>query len=600
MRKYLFSIVFALFVVLGAKAQNDTVLFSVKGGFYEQVFPLELHNTNPQYHIRYTTNGNQPTAQSPTYDRPLVLNSTMYSKSNIYTIVNTIPSVFYLPNDVQRAIVVRAAVFDQNGNCVSQVVTNSYFIHSLGCDFHGLPVLSIAADSLSLFDYETGIFIPGINYNPVDSTITGNYWQKGIEWERTINFEFYDPDNSGINQRCGLRIHGGASRWFQQKGMKLYAREEYGKKHFLYRFFKDSPIVKFKHLNLHAFRCSNWLQMGGTEYMAQKIAANLNFDAMAVRQVVVFINGEYWGIYTMEESTDEHYLNDHYNANLDSVTIIKYWGVPNYGDPTEWRSYLIRMRDADLTQPEDSAFAYSHTDVPDFIDYILMETFTANLDWPGNNVKISQMAPGEPFRWMFYDGDGCFYRADYQALDYLLNFDVCNIVISRFLENKSFRFEFCKRYLELSNTYFSYDYMKSILEEYRLLVEGEVESQYRRFHFPQSVNRWYADIELADEFLRQRDQYFREEIKDYLGVDEFVPVMVSCYPNPFSDIIHISLMADYSSSNEIAIYDVMGKRVFMQECQLTEGDNHIVIQPQLSSGLYLLRVGSYSQRIVRY
>ena len=124
----------------------------------------------------------------------------MYSKSNIYTIVNTIPSVFYLPNDVQRAIVVRAAVFDQNGNCVSQVVTNSYFIHSLGCDFHGLPVLSIAADSLSLFDYETGIFIPGINYNPVDSTITGNYWQKGIEWERTINFEFYDPDNSGINQ----------------------------------------------------------------------------------------------------------------------------------------------------------------------------------------------------------------------------------------------------------------------------------------------------------------------------------------------------------------------------------------------------------------
>ena len=600
MRKYLFSIVFALFVVLGAKAQNDTVLFSVKGGFYEQVFPLELHNTNPQYHIRYTTNGNQPTAQSPTYDRPLVLNSTMYSKSNIYTIVNTIPSVFYLPNDVQRAIVVRAAVFDQNGNCVSQVVTNSYFIHSLGCDFHGLPVLSIAADSLSLFDYETGIFIPGINYNPVDSTITGNYWQKGIEWERTINFEFYDPDNSGINQRCGLRTHGGASRWFQQKGMKLYAREEYGKKHFLYRFFKDSPIVKFKHLNLHAFRCSNWLQMGGTEYMAQKIAANLNFDAMAVRQVVVFINGEYWGIYTMEESTDEHYLNDHYNANLDSVTIIKYWGVPNYGDPTEWRSYLIRMRDADLTQPEDSAFAYSHTDVPDFIDYILMETFTANLDWPGNNVKISQMAPGEPFRWMFYDGDGCFYRADYQALDYLLNFDVCNIVISRFLENKSFRFEFCKRYLELSNTYFSYDYMKSILEEYRHLVEGEVESQYRRFHFPQSVNRWYADMELADEFLRQRDQYFREEIKDYLGVDEFVPVMVSCYPNPFSDIIHISLMADYSSSNEIAIYDVMGKRVFMQECQLTEGDNHIVIQPQLSSGLYLLRVGSYSQRIVRY
>ena len=599
MKKQVLIILGCLAVLFG-KAQNDTVLFSVKGGFYENVFPLELHNTNPQNHICYTTNGNSPTAQSLRYEDALVLNANMCSKSNIYTIVNTIPSVFYLPDDVQRAIVVRAAVFDQNGNCVSQIVTNSYFIRSLGCDFHGLPVLSIVADSLSLFDYETGIFVPGVNYNPVDSTITGNYWQKGIEWERPINFEFYDPDNNGINQRCGMRTHGGASRWFQQKGMKLYAREAYGKKHFLYRFFKDSPIVKFKHLNLHAFRCSNWLQMGGTEYMAQKIAAKLNFDAMAVRQVVVFINGEYWGIYTMEEAPDEHYLNDHYNANLDSVTIIKYWGVPNYGDPTEWRSYLIRMRDANLTQPEDSAFAYSHTDVPAFIDYILMETFTANLDWPGNNVKISQMAPGEPFRWMFYDGDGCFYRVDYQALDHLLNFDVCNIVLSRFLENKSFRFEFCKRYLELSRNYFSYDYMKSILEEYQHLVEGEVEAQYRRFHFPKSVDRWYTDMERADAFLSQRNQYFREELKDYLDVEEYKPIMVSCYPNPFSDEIRISIMAEHSSIDKIAFYDVLGRCVFEQSCRFIKGENHFVIRPNLPSGLYLLKMSSYSQRIVKY
>ena len=600
MPKHLCIILLALFIVLGAKAQNDTVVFSVPGGFYDHVFALQLSHTNPQNHIRYTTNGNCPTAQSPRYEGALTLNASMFSKSNIYTIVNTIPSVFYLPNDVQRSIVIRAAAFDQNDNCVSQIVTNSYFIRSLGSDFHGLPVVSLAADSLSLFDYETGIFVPGINYNPVDSTITGNYWKKGMEWERTINFEFYDPDNNGINQICGLRTHGGASRWFQQKGMKLYAREEYGKKHFLYRFFKDSPIVKFKHLNLHAFRCSNWLQTGGTEYLSQKVAANLNFDAMAVRQVVVFINGEYWGIYTMEEAPDEHYLNDHYNADLDSVTIIKYWGMPNYGDPSEWQAYLRYMRTADLTQPEDSTFAFSHTDVPGFIDYILIETFTANLDWPGNNVKISQMAPGEPFRWLFYDGDGCFYRADYQALDHLLNFDVCNIVISRFLENKSFRFEFCKRYLELSHTSFSYDYMKSVLEEYRHLVEGEVESQYRRFHFPKSVDRWYTDMELADAFLSQRNRYFREELKDYLDVEEYTPIMVSCYPNPFSEEIRISMEAEHYGLDEIAIYDVMGRRVFVQSCQLDEGENHFVVKPNLSSGLYLLKVGSYSQRIVKY
>jgi hypothetical protein len=381
--------------------------------------------------------------------------------------------------------------------------------------------------------------------------------------------------------------------------MKLYAREEYGKKHFFFRFFQDSPIVKFKHLNLHAFRCSNWLQTGGTDYLGQKVARNLRFDAMSVRETVVFINGEYWGIYTLEESPDERYLEDHYNADLDSVTILKYWGVPNYGDPSEWHAFYRWIKDADLTQPEDSAFAFSHVDVPCLIDYMLMETFSANLDWPGNNVKISQMKPGALFRWMFYDADGCFTRVDFQALQYALDQAGSSIVMNRFLENKYFRFEFCKRYLELSESVFSYDYMKAILEQYRQTVEGEVDAQSRRFGFPVSVGRWNYDMVLADDFLRQRDQYFRAELEPYLDVEEHNSAMVSCYPNPFTDEIRISLNAGQIGTAEIGIYDVMGRKVFAESCHLLDGANSITIRPKLSAGLYVLKVGGYTQRIVR-
>ena len=587
------------FAVILAQAQNDTVLFSAQGGFYDNVFALRLSNTNPQYHIRYTTNGNNPTAQSPRYEGAMTLNASMFSKSNIYTINNTIPSQFYLPNDVKRGIVIRAAVFDENDSCVSLVVSNSYFIRSLGCDLHGLPVLSIMADSLSLFDYETGNFVPGINYDPADSTHTGNYKMRGDEWERQINMEFYEPDNTGINQLCGMRTHGNASRWFQQKGMKLFAREEYGKKHFLFRFFKDSPIVKYKNFCLHPYRCSNWLQMGGTDYLSQTVAGKLNIDALSVRQIVLFINGEYWGIYTMEESADEHYLKEHYNADLDSIAIVKYWGLPNYGDINEWRSFYSFMSHADLTQPEDSAYAYEHMDVPSFIDYILLETFTANLDWVNNNVKIGQLAPGKPFRMMFYDGDGCFSRVDYQALDHALQQEGNSMVMNRFLENKGFRFQFCKRYNELSQTYFGYDFMKSVLDEYRQLVEGEVEDQYNRFHFPWSMNRWFTDMEKADEFMRQRHEYFREEIKDYLAVGESTSVAVSCYPNPFTDEIRLRYQSNGFKGEEVAIYDIMGRKVFSEICNVDSGDR-IILKPHLSSGVYMLRVGSHTERIVRY
>ena len=204
---------------------QSAVVFSRQGGFYEERFALELFCAKG-HHVRYTVNGGTPTAEALLYDGPLMLDAALYSKSNIYTIVNCMPSAYFPVDDVERAIVIRAAAFDENDHRVGEVVTNTYLIRDLGCDLHGLPVMSIAADSLDLFDYETGIFLPGVNYDSTNPKSTGNYYMKGREWERTCNVEFYEYDNSGINQQAGLRTHGGGSRRYQQKGMRLYARQE--------------------------------------------------------------------------------------------------------------------------------------------------------------------------------------------------------------------------------------------------------------------------------------------------------------------------------------------------------------------------------------
>jgi hypothetical protein len=584
---------------LTGNAQDWKVLFSANGGFYEDVFELEMFSTYPQGRIFYTVNGNRPTVESEPYSEPLVLDESLYSSSDIYTINNSIPSQFYLADSVKHCIVIRAAVFDDRDSCVSPVTTQSYFIRALGCDLHGLPVMSIATDSLALFDYETGIFVPGINYDPADSLATGNFKMKGREWERLINLEFYETDNRGINQECGLRTHGGASRWFQQKGMKLYAREEYGKKRFSHRFFESTPISKFKHLKLHPFRCSNWLHTGGQEYLANNIARHLDIECMATRETVVFINGEYWGIYTLEESNDERYLEDHFDVDLEKVNMIKYWGVPHYGDPTEWREVLIWFQDADLTQPEDSAYAYSHIDVHNLIDYILFETFSANLDWPSNNTMFWQAETGSLFRWIFYDGDGCFTRPEFQAIEHALNQNVNSLVFQRFLENKSFCEAFRNRYNELSTSYLSYDFMKAILVQYGQIVEGEIDAQAHRFNFPPHRERWLTDMGKADQFLRQRDLYFREELKNFFGIEQPIQAPISCHPNPFTDEIRISIEAEQADTDEIAIYDLLGRKVFSAPCVCTEGTNGITLHPNLVPGLYVLKVGAYVTRLVR-
>lgn len=573
------------------------VVFSQQGGFYEDSFPLELWCPDG-LHIRYTVNGATPTADAQPYSEPLFLNEELFSKSDIYTIVNCIPSVYHAVDDVKHAIVIRAAVFDDNDSCVGPVVTHSYFIKALGCDLHGLPVLSLAADSLDLFDYETGIFIPGANYDPADSTSTGNYNMTGREWERQINMEFYETDNSGLNQQCGLRTHGGASRWFQQKGMRLYARDEYGKKRFKHRFFETTPIASFKRLNLHPYRCSNWLHTGGQEYLSQRVAAQLDIDGLGVRQVVVFINGEYWGIYTLEESPDERYLEDHYDIDLDEVNILKYWGVTAYGDGMDWWRFRNWIENADLNQPADSAYAFSRIDIPSFIDYFLLEVFGANLDWPQNNVLQWQASEGAPFRMMFFDGDGCFTRWYYPALYNAMHQGGNSLIINKLMESETFKSMLNERYLVLKNSVFSVGSMKTIWDEYRELVGEEVPDQAERFGFPASLERWQSDMDSTEAFFTKRFIGFNQELQNVfeLNTPEVKGNMV--YPNPNNGTFFVLVFSENCSMMNVEVMNVLGQIVYKEECFRTIGGNIYRIETGLSSGLYLLRIENDVKRIV--
>ena len=166
-------------ISLGSTAQTESVIFSAEGGFYPHSFQLSLGCYYPNHHVRYTTDGNTPDANSRIYETALSLDSRLYSDANIYTIPISPERLIFIPDSIQHAIVIRAAVFDENEQRISPVATQTYLIHELGFDPHGLPVLSICADSLDLFDYETGIFVPGAHWDPEWPENTGNYFQRG-------------------------------------------------------------------------------------------------------------------------------------------------------------------------------------------------------------------------------------------------------------------------------------------------------------------------------------------------------------------------------------------------------------------------------------
>ena len=587
---------------------QDTVMFSARGGFYEDVFALQLDCQNPQNHIRYTTNGNRPTAQSPLYEAPLVLDYSKYSRSDIYTIVNCPEPDFFLPDSIRHCIVIRAAVFDENDSCVSQVTTNSYFIGALGCDTHGLPAVSVCADSLDLFDYEEGIFVPGIHFDSLNPYATGNYFMKGREWERLTNVEFYELDgNGGFNQQLGLRTHGKQSRWRRQKGYSLYAREEYGKKRIHYRLFETTPLESFKRLTLRPYM-SAWNGSGCKDYLCNRIVEPLDVESLSSRPCVLFINGEYWGIYYVEEKPDEHYLADHLGVDKDHVTIIKEWVETECGDPANFNALYAWMAQADLSDEEQYAYAEAQIDIHSFIDYFIFEIFVENLDWPATNLRCWQEGDGK-WRWIFYDGDGCleeqgfdaFANAVYEGDATWPSSRRATLFFRKLLENDHFKEQFASRFNELAVTVFDYQNTKPFFDYIKQALRFEVPNQTERFNSPSSFSTWeWYCMAVINAFLSSRPSAILEQMNEFLSVEEPTVAVLQCFPNPFTEEIHINMASDVFGAKGIGIYDMMGREVFSVPCLVTEGQNEITLYPKLSPGIYVLKVGNHTQRIVKY
>ena len=608
-RLFILLLCCVLFPMVG-NAQDWKVLFSANGGFYEDVFELELFSTNPQGHIRYTTNGDKPTAQSPLYMEPLPLDTSLYSKSDIYTIVDCPEDLFFLPDSVQHCIVIRAAVFDENDSCISPVTTNSYFIRSLGCDTHGLPAISLCADSLDLFDYERGIMVPGAYFDPLNPNWSGNYYLSGQEWERPMNVEFYELDNQGINQQAGLRTHGGNGRRFQQKGLKMYARQEYGKKRFKHRFFESNPLDSFKHLTLKPL-CSSWNEAGFQDHLCNLMCEGLNVESLASRPVVLFLNGEYWGLYFIHEKPDERYLEDHFGIDIENCSIMGNWvNLVEHGDGDDFIEMMDWLKDANLGDSASYAHLSEMVDLSNFIDYQIFELFIANADWPSNNMRCWHEDNGK-WRWIFYDGDAAltsvnfdvFANATYVGEAIWPSDSISTRMFRKLLENPTFVIQFKHRCRELLDTQFQPSELEQLCNHTRDLLCLEMPLQIDRFAYPSSMDSWTRDIGKLNYFISHRAIDFKNMMDNFLFIKESPSLSVtelSCYPNPTPGEMHLLVEAEGSGVKMIRIFDIMGRQVFDVPFVLNDGHTGIVINPSLSAGVYVLKVGNQALRIVKY
>ena len=579
--------------LLPSACRIDPPVFSHSGGFFPEPFHLTISHPDPDVTILYTLDGSYPDINNlegttymyknqypmgpPLYNRykshnysgPIEIYNRSAEPDKITQIASTpFGASEYIPqNPVQKGTVVRAIAI--KGEAITSIPeTHTFFVDSTSRGFN-LPTISVAVQEDNLFDYFKGIYTAGYDadlwsQNNPGSEFTwffpGNYNRRGFMWEYPANFEFFpDKDHhSVLNQKVGLRIHGGGTRSFPMKSMRIYARDFFGYPDIKYPFFGEDITDSFKTLILrnsgNDFPTDIW---GPTNYIGtmfrdaaiQKIMKPLNLDTQGYNPVIFFMNGEYWGIHNIRERYDKYYLEANYGVDPNNIDLLTSDSEVKEGDDVHYKTTLAYIKKHGLKEDKHYDFMATRIDIENFTDFQIANIFAANTDWPGNNndywrLRTTEYMPESGYghdgrwRWMLYDTDfgfGLWSGSSNNTLAMAAektnviwpNPEWSTFLFRSFLENDSFRSYFINRFADLLNTVFLPENMIGIINRTKKKIEQEMSFHLERWKPDADILDWYESVDVMIQFSNERPDLQREQIRDFFDLDKNLDVTLN-------------------------------------------------------------------------
>ena len=558
---------------------RDTVRFSQPGGVYAEPVRLSLSAGLPATRLHYTLDGTPPDDTSPVYEGPLLVTGRAGAANDVS---DEETSPLWLPprGPVNKATVVRAVAY-QDGCPVSPILTHTYFVGPTFSGRYAFPLVSLSVDRGDFFGNADGIYVAGKNPDGVP-----NYFLSGGAWEREVHLEYFTDGQQRLSQTLGARMHGRGSRGNPQKSIRLYAKSSYGQDLVTYPFFRETSVPSFKRLLLRSPDADFWGSLFRDE-LVHTLLRGLDLDLQAVQPVILFINGEYWGIQHLRERQDKYYLASHYGISPDAVDILGYdTGDEEVieGDGQGYQDLLRYLRENDVAQPQHYGYVRTQVDIDNFIEYQIAHLYLANFDWPFNNVRYWRpRTPGGKWRWLFFDCDACLskfsspelarYLPDTQADD------PSRFLLSQLLRNADFRNQFVSRFYYHLSTTFEPGRVIRTIGAFKAAYAPMVAEHVARWRRPASVDEWLASVTQIERFAAQRPPEMLRQLQ------EFLPSPLLLYPNPAARQLYVRSPGDLPVS--LAFFDTRGS---LRATHRVRGNGTPVDVSALPAGLYLVRV----------
>ncbi len=497
--------------------------FSLPAGFYNGNQTIGLSTASGI--IRYTLDGKDPDPSSAICTSPINIDSTTVIRAKTYP-----------TNPMELA---------------SEIVTNTYFIN----ENIKLPVVSLTSDPYNLFDYNYGIYVMGPNADTTEIPFFGaNFWQG---WERLANIEYFDlAGQLGFETPSVITIQGNYSKAWPQRGFCVKAKDNYNGCTINYPLFPDKPnVTQYKSFNIRNAG-SDWNTCHMRDRFNQKnVQKNTNIDIMDGRPCVLFINGNYWGVYELREKQDKNYIaNNNSGVSPDNIDFLQFDGDIIEGSNTGFLDMADFIGSADMTNPVNYSTAKEMLDINNFCDYFITETFIINFDWLGsytNNIKFwrPNNPPGK-WRYVLWDTDISLGFADSWSENDTSNFlsvainpstsNPHSTMLKGLLNNTEFKNYFVNRYADLINTIFQSEKMS---ERAYIMRDEMLPEMERHFNLwgntspaPGFIGRstdvpsWEANIDSMLSFANKRIITARDDIQSDFNLIKQVDVTLDVQP----------------------------------------------------------------------
>ncbi|MCH1508377.1 MAG: lamin tail domain-containing protein [Akkermansiaceae bacterium] len=483
-------------VVTDIRLTSSRTSISPAAGLYTDPENIVLSASSGDIH--YTLDGSNPTSSSPIYTAPIAISDTT---------------------------IVRARVFE-SGKVPGAIATATYLY---GETFNGLPIVSVVADPETLFGDEIGIY--DNNHEPVTSGMNEVYKGK----DAPGHVEFFPQDGSpGFAVNGGFRI-GGENNWgsHDQKALNISLRGKYGDDNLKYDLFPGSGIPNHSAFTLREGG-DDWDDAMIRDGMWNSIAGKLiDAETNAMRPSLVFLNGEYWGIYNIRSRWTAEWFFEKYGISNGEYDHLGYGHFTSSsttlgaqeGEVTEWVELLNFIDNNDINAPADWAFVESRVDLDSFIDFVVSESFANNSSWNHNREFWKAHAPGSKWRWFLPDMDRTFKNSEINSNRFndILNDDA---LLDRIKNQPAFKARLAQRYAAHVATTFEPSRIANIVDTLGGLITAEIPRQTARWS-GSFVDGQAGDLQEIKDYTSNRVTSVHAEISSELGIGSAVDMTLA-------------------------------------------------------------------------